>query len=216
VLAKPQLVAWKIEQAILAALTLPRLEAESEDDYARRVARDASSISREAASLGTDFHRYADIYDETGTIPADDGTVPLDPRIPHMMKTYARWKRKNIQSVPLIEECVVSPLGFGGRLDRIYIEIEGSRVVADFKTQATKQGNKVRSYPEHGMQLVAYAKAKREPETTKLWCVIVSTTEMGRIEVVDWSDRRTDMWMMFNWAHQLWMKLNKYDPRKAV
>lgn len=40
VINKPELVEWKMTQAVLAALTLPRLEGEGEDAFARRVVDD--------------------------------------------------------------------------------------------------------------------------------------------------------------------------------
>ena len=43
ILAKPGLEAWKQEQAILAALTLPRTENEPLDEFARRVVADVGS-----------------------------------------------------------------------------------------------------------------------------------------------------------------------------
>jgi len=52
VINKPELVEWKMTQAVLAALTLPRLEGEGEDAFARRVVDDAQSRVRTAAEFG--------------------------------------------------------------------------------------------------------------------------------------------------------------------
>jgi hypothetical protein len=56
VLDKPALTAWKITNGILAALTLPRLDDESDDDFAKRVAADAGEMSKGAEDLGTTDH----------------------------------------------------------------------------------------------------------------------------------------------------------------
>ena len=56
VLANPVLEAWKQEQCVLSALTLPREDDESEDDYAKRVVLDSKETSRKAMTLGTDVH----------------------------------------------------------------------------------------------------------------------------------------------------------------
>jgi hypothetical protein len=56
ILHKEFLVAYKINQAILAALTLPRLDEEKEDAYARRVVDDAKEHAASAARLGSRLH----------------------------------------------------------------------------------------------------------------------------------------------------------------
>ena len=56
VMEKPQLVAYKVNQAILSALTLPRMEGETLDDFAIRVADDSEQHAASAAALGTLCH----------------------------------------------------------------------------------------------------------------------------------------------------------------
>ena len=52
VLAKPGLDAWRVEQGIIAALTLPRLPDESLDVFARRVVVDMGQQGERAADFG--------------------------------------------------------------------------------------------------------------------------------------------------------------------
>jgi len=54
--AAPGLVNWKIDQAILSALTLTREPGEAESDYLARVKRDAAETSRKARERGTEIH----------------------------------------------------------------------------------------------------------------------------------------------------------------
>ena len=56
VAAKPGLEAWKQQQILLAALTLPRAENESIDAYAERVIQDSKQQAQDARDLGTDIH----------------------------------------------------------------------------------------------------------------------------------------------------------------
>ena len=56
VMEKPQLVAYKVNQAILSALTLPRLPDETLDAFAVRVAGDSEQHAISAAALGTLCH----------------------------------------------------------------------------------------------------------------------------------------------------------------
>src|SRR6266704_951400 len=48
VIAKPELTAWLQEQAVMAALTLPRIAGETEDAFAKRVVAD-SQTTRDGA-----------------------------------------------------------------------------------------------------------------------------------------------------------------------
>lgn len=215
VIAKPQLERWKIEQGILAALTLPRLQGEGEDAYAKRVADDAQSVSREAAALGTDFHRYAMQYLHGGLIPANDGSVPMDPRIPAMVGGFAVWSRKHLLGV-IETESAFGAYGYGGKYDLLARTQDSRTVLADIKTQTTRQGKKISVYLEYGMQLAAYAHGTRQPEDVLLWNIIVSASEMGRVEIHDWTADRREMRATFLLAMELWCKLNAYDPRKVV
>ena len=56
VAAKPGLTAWLQEQAILAALTLPRDEDEPESVWLKRVVQDSKQQGKDAADKGTEIH----------------------------------------------------------------------------------------------------------------------------------------------------------------
>ena len=60
VINKPELVEWKMTQAVLAALTLPRLDGEGEDAFAKRVVEDAQSRVKTAVDFGSAFHAGAE------------------------------------------------------------------------------------------------------------------------------------------------------------
>src|SRR5437016_2468468 len=60
VINKPELVEWKMTQAVLAALTLPRMEREDLGVFARRVVEDAQRQVRTAADFGSAFHAGAE------------------------------------------------------------------------------------------------------------------------------------------------------------
>lgn len=59
ILHKEFLEAYKINQAILASLTLPRIDGESEDEFARRIVGDSKEHASSAARLGSSIHEYA-------------------------------------------------------------------------------------------------------------------------------------------------------------
>ena len=50
IMDKPQLTAWKIEQAIMSSLTLPREEGEELEDYAKRIVKDSKQSTTKSIS----------------------------------------------------------------------------------------------------------------------------------------------------------------------
>src|SRR5512135_3642474 len=55
-MAKPGLEAWKSNNIVLSALTLPRFENEPIDKFAERIVLDAAETAKKAAELGTNIH----------------------------------------------------------------------------------------------------------------------------------------------------------------
>ncbi len=212
VVAKPGLETWKQSQCIEAALTLPRVEGESLDDFAKRVVLDAAEHSKTARELGTRVHAACEDWMKTTA-------WPHEPDVDLMVKAFSTWFFETVKAESIeVEVPVVSRLGFGGKIDLFADLMEGVYSVVDIKTQATKPSKPFNEYPEWGMQLAAYEKAywplNSPPPKCVLLNVILSTTEPGRIEIVDWTDKRDDCWEAFNAAFVLWRHLKGYDPRK--
>lgn len=140
VAAKPSLENWKIDQALLSALTLPQGEDESLDDFIKRAKQDAKEQSIKAAQKGTEIH--AEI--EAGFT----GGKPTEAYSAVMQSLTQEFGECNW----VAEDSFSCALGFGGKID-LYAD---SGIVVDFKT---KDGltDKAPVYDEHGMQLSAYA-----------------------------------------------------------
>ena len=56
VAAKPGLTQWLQKQVLLAALTLPRMSGEPEEDFIARIIDDSKEQGRAAADAGTEIH----------------------------------------------------------------------------------------------------------------------------------------------------------------
>ena len=69
VAAKPALTNWLQEQVLLAALTLPKLDNETEQDYIKRIVNDSKQQGRAAADLGTDIHAAVQSFYEGKEYP---------------------------------------------------------------------------------------------------------------------------------------------------
>src|SRR5215475_8412303 len=111
VIAKPELVEWKMTQAVLAALTLPRLNGEGEDEFARRVVEDAQSRVRSAAEFGTAFHAGAEQVAKS---------LEVDPAGPHAawLTLHRDWFQAScIRTVWTERVLVNAELGYAGTAD---------------------------------------------------------------------------------------------------
>ena len=138
VAAKPSLENWKVDQALMAALTLPQGEDESLDDFIKRAKQDAKEQGIKAAQKGTEIHAQIEAGFSGKDSPAYQSVRDeLDKLFPGR-----DW---------IAEGSFASDLGFGGKID-----LYSQDIFVDFKT---KDGlpDKAPMYDEHGMQLSAYA-----------------------------------------------------------
>jgi hypothetical protein len=109
--AKPELTLWLQKQAVLAALTLPRLEGEAEDVFARRLVEVSLTTRSGAADFGTAFHHGAERVGRTLEVgPAD----ALAPWLGH----YRDWFQPNCARLLWTEQAQVNAaMGYAGTSD---------------------------------------------------------------------------------------------------
>ena len=149
VAAKPGLQNWLQQQAILAALTLPRNEGESESDYLDRVLTDSKAQGREAADRGTLIHGVLESF-------FDGMLLESVPEYCRNAENALKASFGNRLWIP--EKSGSHELGFAGKVD---LHAKGDKVkgippvVVDFKTKETPL-EKVVPYEDHIMQIAAY------------------------------------------------------------
>jgi len=103
-------------------------------------------------------------------------------------------------------------LGYGGKID-LEAEVNGEHAIIDWKTKETKgkREGSIRLFDEVPMQLAACAQGIWEPKA-KLYTVIVSRDEPGRIDPpVLWKDAEK-RYIAFHSAHVLWCSVKDYNP----
>lgn len=140
--AAPQLERWKRNQVLLSALTLPRIDDESETDWLARVEQDWQQQGRAAADRGTAIHGAIEQFYRDGVFVkgfADYVGIAFD----HILDACGQQKWS-------AERSFAHTLGYGGKTD-----LHSDEWVIDVKT---KDGDlsKVELYDEHEMQLAAY------------------------------------------------------------
>jgi hypothetical protein len=153
--SKPALDVWKQQQAILSALTLPRLESESEEDWLSRVVADSKETAKQAAERGTQIHGVIEAFYEGIYIP----------ELPPYVRAVENAINEHFGSQLWISEKSFAYGGFGGKCDLV----AKSGFVVDFKT-TEKDLDKLDYFFDHQMQLSAYRQGFEMP---KARCAIV-------------------------------------------
>jgi len=209
VIAKPELTAWLQEQAVMAALTLPRLPGESEDAFARRVVEDSQTTRDGAADFGTAFHNGAERVAKTLEV---DTKHPAADWLGH----YRVWYQGNAALLNWTEKVLVNrAIGYAGTADLFIEHVIHGPVLVDLKTMKIKPGAKVSPYKSWCYQLAAYRKALGQP--VKCMNLIVNSNEASApIEHV-WTDAEMELGeAAFEAAHRLWVIEKGYDPTVTV
>lgn len=191
--AKPGLEAWKLNQMLLAALTLPRAPEESEDAYVKRIVADSKEQGRQAAERGTNVHTALESWYE-GVLHAD--------YVEHQMGVAEEVKNVFGELNWATEKSFASKLGFGGKVDLHSKDGEG--VVIDFKTKEFSDPSKVDAFDEHCCQLAAYREGLGIPKA-RCANVFVSVTVPGMVVVKEWTQEELKRgWQMFDALRMYW------------
>jgi len=172
-LNKPALNDWLIEQGLLACLTSPRADGEGLDAFVHRILHVERVQDQEASlarDLGTDMH--------AGMAALFRGERIEDDLRPWIEPAYQAVKRKD--SLWQVETVVVGD-GYAGTVDLIQSTPDAVLIV-DWKT--TKKLPKS-AWPEHLLQLGAYAKAYQDPGERPITTanVYISTVDCGKFTI---------------------------------
>ena len=219
VIDKPALTNWLIEQAVLGALTLPKIDGESDAAYIARIKVDGRAGAKAAAEEGTRIH------DAIEKSFAHEG-YPLAYN-QHVLSTHMELTRMFPDVKDWIsEKSFAHPLGYGGKVD---LHSPSTGIVVDFKTKDSDLTDGKRlAYDQH-IQLAAYqvglgittytdwmngSIVTRKYDHTQCANIFVSRTHPGCVASHVWSaDDIAKGWRIFAAALELWRELKQYDPR---
>ena len=224
VIAKPELTAWLQEQAVMAALTLPRIAGETEDAFAKRVVADSQTTRDGAADFGTGFHHGAERVAQT---------LEVDPKHPaaEWLRHYRVWYQGNALALRWTEKVLIHPEGcYAGTADLLIEHPVHGLTLVDLKTMKMKSGGPcgrppvMTPYKTWCYQLAAYRYAllsspgfdTTSGQPVKCMNLVVNSVEPSvPIEHV-WSDAEMESgWQAFMAAHRLWVIEKNYDPAQA-
>jgi len=189
-LAKPGLSNWLQQQVLLAALTLPRADGESEENWLQRVMSDAKSTGREAADRGTRLHGVLEDYFAGKNLVFPDFVHNVNTALETHFGTNHVWEAERSFAYG----------GYGGKVDLI-----SANIVVDFKS---KEGDlsKITPYHEQIMQLAAYRQGLGLPTAR---CANIYFTEAGDVRLIEHSEQDlADGWECFQYLLAFYRKKN--------
>lgn len=209
VAAKPGLDTWKQQQVLLAALTLPRQESESEENWLERVMMDSKQTGRVAAERGTAIHAIIQEYFEGKVV--DEYKPMCEPVREEVESHFGKL-------LYLPEISFAHQLGYGGKADLIAqagANFDG--VCIDFKTKETEDISTVDVYAEHGMQLAAYREGFKMPKA-RCANVFVGYKMVGGnvtftgVKLIEHDPINLDRyWLMFTKLLEFWQLKNNHS-----
>ena len=200
VAAKPALTVWLQEQAILAALTLPRGEDELESVWLKRVLSDSKQQGRDAADLGTEIHAAIQGFYEGRTASKYPHHVDSCKKAIEAFYGARSW---------VCEKSFSHELGFGGKCDMF--NADGDGIVIDIKTKDFKDLSKPLAYDEHMLQLAAYRAGLGLP-SAKCANVFVSRNNPDLAHVHEWAEEDIQKgWKMFQNLLNYWQLKNNHE-----
>lgn len=217
----PALDLWKQRQAIMSALTLPRMPDETEPDWLKRVEYDMAETARQAAAEGTRIH--AAIERAMSDQPYDAAYTQHVLGVVRLLHDLAgpevEWEA---------EKGLVHPLGYGTKAD---LHDTKATWCLDFKGTDgdLEKLQTLRTYERHWMQLAAtraclesgewgYPHRGDRYEGARRRCAIiyVSRTHPGDTFAVEVTEEQLAKgWSMFQGLLRYWQAKSAYKPSWA-
>lgn len=228
VLEKPALTTWKIEQACLALLTTPRItivtagvdgkvtsRPETDDEFTHRVLsteRVQDQESQIARDRGTEMHDGLDMLCKNQ--PVNPDLLPwIKPAFDAVMQYGS----------PLATEVHCVGRGYGGRIDLIQ-KASQCLWIWDWKTTKKLPDPKKGAYPEHRLQLSAYANATEwdlfnkggRQATIRTGNVYISTVDTGQFVICEHAEWKDTFMRGFEPLVTYWQFANGYVPQQTT
>jgi hypothetical protein len=195
--AKPMLERWKLNQLMLAALTLPAVEGESVSEYEARLWEDANAQSKAAREAGTQIHGYIEAAFQGKTVP-NEGMPWVHAVETALLEAFGEQEW-------IAEKSFASELGFGGKID-----LQSPGVIVDYKTKdlAKMDMKNPMSYDNNKMQLSAYRKGLGQHDAKIANLYISRELQEDGMPLVKIEVHDQDYWPHFECLLNFW-KLSK-------
>ena len=204
ILHKEQLVSWRIEQAIMSALTLPKEEGEDLGEYAKRVVKDSKEQTTKAADHGSAMHACMEDILLGRPVSRNETLAPY-------IKTFTEWAEKNVEKTHWCEKSLVGA-GYAGRCDA-YVKLRGiGDAIIDLKNR--KINPKAIPFYENSdcPQLWAYRSASENPKAACV-SIVLASNDASKLMTRVWDDDELyQAGIGFNALLKVWAWVKGYTP----
>lgn len=202
IIDKPGLVKWQINQGILSALTLGRIDGESDEEFLDRLYVDSKKQVMNAAAIGDKIHDACEKH--LSGRPIDVEYLPHAIAVRDVLDEYfpkiTDW---------ITEKSFAHPLGFGGRVD---LHSPSTGVVVDFKGKDFCPGDSKKLDWEQHYQLGGYQLGLQLPLNWGM-NIFISRSHPGHAEGKVWRPAEMEYGReVFLATFNLWKTLKKFDP----
>ncbi len=191
------------KQTALSALTIPRKQGESDEDFVDRIIVESTEHGKLAAERGTDFHASIESGIQGKAIPVEHRTIVK--KVMDSLNQYGIDLTKGNA-----EHSFACKLGFGGKIDW-----HNDQIVLDFKTKDIVKDVKQLAWPEHCQQLSAYDVGLHYPrwdENSRLVNVFVGIND-EEVRIHEWTQADSQQgWQAFKALLQFWQITKTYKP----
>lgn len=167
--ARPGLNLWIQNQVLLAALTLPRIDNETEAEWIVRIMDDSKQTAIKAAERGTQIHTWIQQGFEGKLTIGDDGYEYYQAAAATLFDSV---QEIGVQEIAWICESSFATDRFGGKVDLYSL---APKYIIDVKTKDTTLDN-VKTWDEHDMQTAAYRYGLNQP-AAKCGILFISTLD---------------------------------------
>lgn len=226
VLHKEALVNWRIEQAVLACLTTPRLSSidpatnatveEALDAYINRVLH-VEKVQEQEGQIARD--KGIEIHDALEMLFSGAATPVTDELKPWIMPAYEAVIA--LGGKTLSTEQILVGSGYAGRTDLIVALDDNTFDIWDFKSaKKLPDPKKGGSWQEHRLQLAAYAQAfletqfakdaKLKAENIRTRNLYISTADQGRFVICENGSWESCFWDGFMPVLYYWQWANNF------
>lgn len=207
----PALNKWMRDQVLMAALTLPKIDGESMEAYAKRIMDDSRQQAATARDIGTAIHGGIEKQLCGGFCAPEHAS-----HVGAALRALHEWCSGLEEIRP--ERSFCHPLGYGGKCDvhkkpSIDLNETHNGFVADFKSKDFTENNLPGVYENHSMQLSAYREGFEMP-SARCAIIFVSTAVPGLTHLVEVDEVELQRgWKMFRALLTYWQTKNNYAPQ---
>ncbi len=191
------------KQTAMSALTMPRKQGESDEDFVDRIITESAEHGKLAAERGTDFHASIEAGIQGLTVPVEHRTL-----VHNVMDALNQYGIDLSQGKA--EHSFACKLGFGGKIDW-----HTDDIVLDFKTKDKVKDVRQLAWPEHCQQLSAYDVGLSYPDWSKnrrLVNVFVGITD-EEVRIHEWTQADSQQgWQAFKALLSFWQITKNYTP----